>query len=73
MAKIYSLNNYQEKLHAAIDEQKIVFGETKGWDHAIRLLGFHSCQFIPVRDGGGNNSYWEMDDYEYTWFVLRFS
>lgn len=71
MAKLYSLNDYQEKLYAAIAEQKIVFGETKGWDHAIRLLGFGSCQFIPVRDG--SSSYWEMTDYEYTWFVLRFS
>lgn len=38
----------------------------------IRMLGFPSCQYIPIRekDGGG---YWEMDEVEFTWFVLRFS
>lgn len=71
MAKIYSLDNYQDKLDAAMDEQKIVFYDTTGWDHAIRMLGFGSCQFIPVRDGG--DSYWEIADHEYTWFLLRFS
>jgi len=40
------------------------------WDEIIRRAGYPSCIFVSEGWTGGH---WEMDEVEYTWFVLRWS
>jgi len=62
--KIYDLRPYYASMRSHID-----YLNTLSMDENIRNLGFPSCRFISQ----GAGSYWEMNEDEYTWFVLRFS
>ena len=64
MVRIYDMGPYREK----VLEEMEGMPEFLTWSERLHYLGFKSCRFVLSK-----NDYWEMDDIEYTWFVLRFS
>lgn len=61
MPKIYSLP--PELYDAAVKS-----GLNNQMDAYIREIGFPSCKYVQVRD---SPNYWEFNDYDIVWFVLR--
>jgi len=47
--------------------------ENYSWDEIIRRAGYPSCIYVSGSRNGGYSGHWEMDEVEYTWFVLRWS
>jgi hypothetical protein len=70
MVRIYDMGPYGEKV---LEEMEGMPGFLT-WTQRLHYLGFKSCKFVkPIDDPSMDNVYWEMDDIEYTWFVLRYS
>jgi hypothetical protein len=71
MVRIYDMGPYREK----VLEEMEGMPEFLTWSERLHYLGFKSCRFVlsDIFPFSNRNDYWEMDDIEYTWFVLRFS
>ena len=63
--RIYDIEPYRRKIMEASLEW---MPQHSSLSKRLNYLGFKSCRFVLSK-----NDYWEMDDIEYTWFVLRFS
>lgn len=63
--KIYEMDLYDKALSVYPEYEWMAI------DEFIRKLGFKSCKFISkIPD---TESYWEMDEVEFTWFALKYS
>ena len=70
--RIYDMEPYRRKImeaslewmpqHSSLSKR---LNQHSSLSKRLNYLGFKSCRYT--------NDYWEMDDIEYTWFVLRYS
>ena len=63
MVRIYDMGPYYGKILTALTYEELM--GISSVQERIRHLGFKSCRYT--------NDYWEIDEVEFTWFVLRFS
>jgi hypothetical protein len=61
--RIYDMGPYYGKILTALTYEELM--NIHSVQERIRHLGFKSCRYT--------NDYWEIDEVEFTWFVLRFS
>lgn len=71
MARIYSISPYFPKIRAAIGKNYVY---DISLDVQVQALGFKSFKCVMELSADRKGSvYYEIDDTEFTWFILRFS